>query len=69
MPGFVYVWPILDDSRPLSMLITEACREVDLQCQLLGGRITGRPVWTVSGDVLVCHADAVLVDADFGGES
>lgn len=61
---YIYVSPILDKDRPLSALIAEACRELDVMAQLAGAHLTGRPVWTVSEDRLVCTAPARPADPD-----
>ncbi|TBL44274.1 hypothetical protein EYA84_02190 [Verrucosispora sp. SN26_14.1] len=53
------VWPILDDSRPRSALVTEASAGLDTMARLDGARLTGTPTWTVAGNRLVCEVPAV----------
>lgn len=52
------LFPILDEERPRSVLIAEACAVLDGMAKRDGARIVGAPVWTVAGDRLVCEAPA-----------
>lgn len=61
MTTYVYraVWPILDVDRTRGALIAEASAALDSMATADGARITGRPVWTVAGERLVCEVPAV----------
>lgn len=56
------IWPINDDSRTRSALIAEASGSLDAMALRDGAKIVGAPVWTVTGDRLVCEAPAVRVE-------
>jgi len=60
MSGYTYVhiWPITDLDRPISALRAEACAVLDAMAAQAGARIVGDPVWTVSGERLICRAPA-----------
>lgn len=67
MTTYVYraIWPITDTDRTVRSLIAEACAGLDAMANADGARIVGDPVWTVSGDRLVCEAPAEpLVDQE-----
>jgi hypothetical protein len=63
---YVAVWPIVDRTRPVSALITEARGQLAVMVELAGVRIVRKPTWSVSTDAqrLVCLATARTFDPD-----
>lgn len=63
---FVYrhIWPIVDDSRPLSALRVEASAALGPILGRLGVRPTAQPRFLVAEDRLVCEVSVLRVNGD-----
>jgi hypothetical protein len=59
-----HIWPIVDDSLPLSVLRVEAAAVLDAYAARAGCRLVGEPRWTVSGDRLAVEVPAVPAAPD-----
>lgn len=58
---YTHIWPILDDSRPLSALRVEASAALSPILSRLGVRPTAQPRYLVTDDRLVCEVPVLQV--------
>lgn len=59
------IWPIVDDSRPLSVLTAEAGPDLSYALGELGVRPTRQPRWIVTDDLrLVCQVPVLALGDD-----
>jgi len=61
---YLHMWEIVDQDLPISVLIAEACRDLDRLVELAGGRIEGAPNWTIVDNRLICKVPARAFDPD-----
>lgn len=59
-----HIWPILDDSRPISALKVEASAAIGPILGRIGVRPVGQPRYTVADDRLVCEVPVLRLDGD-----